>query len=129
MLEVDITLVLSLLTVAFIGYTLISSVPRVDTMERSYRKFIALTTLGISYLILWTLLLTIIAESTEGEPVTLIMGLAVAAYLLLGLALLGDIFDDWLRLFADPEFNTWVELSMILAVIILLFIVFLLSPW
>ncbi len=129
MLEVDITLVLSLLTVAFIGYTLISSVPRVDTMERSYRKFIALTTLGISYLILWTLLLTIIAESTEGEPVTLIMGLAVAAYLLLGLALLGDIFDDWLRLFADPEFNTLVELSMILAVIILLFIIFLLSPW
>lgn len=129
MLEVDIALVLSLLTVAAIAYFMLNFIPLIDDMGRSYRKFVALTTLGIGYLILLTLLLTIIAESTEGQPVTLILGLAVAAYLLLGLTLLGDVFDDWIRLFADPEFNTWVELSMILAVIILLFIVFLLSPW
>ncbi|MFW6153175.1 MAG: hypothetical protein ACOC42_02325 [Halobacteriota archaeon] len=128
MLDVDDSLVLALLTVAAVAYFLVRLVPRVDVMERSYRKFIALTTLGISYLILLTLLLTIVAESSANEPVGLILGLSIAAFLLFGLTLLGEVFDDWLRLFADPEFNTWVELSMVLAVFILLLIVFWLSP-
>lgn len=128
MLEVDVPLVLALLTVAAIAYFLASLVPRVDEMERSYRKFVSVTTLGLSYLILLTLLLTIVSESAEGEPVGLILGLATATFLLFGLTLLGDVFDDWIRLFADPEFNTWVELSMVLAVFILLLIVFWLSP-
>ncbi len=128
MIEVDSGLVLSLITVAALAYFMASQMPRVDRMERSYRKFLALTTLGISYIILWTLLLTILAESGTDSSVALALGIAVAAYVLFTLTLLWDVADDWLRLFADPEYNTWVEVSMVLAVGVLLYLVFLLSP-
>lgn len=128
MLEVDLTLVVSLLTVAALAYFLASLVPRVDAMDRGYRKFLSLTTLGISYVILLGLLLTILVESIEGDSVGLVLSLAVGAFVLFSLTFLWDVFDDWLRLFGDPEFNTLVEASMVLAVLIILLVFLWLIP-
>ena len=125
---VDASLSLALLTVAALAYFLSALVPRVDAMERSYRKFVSLTTLGIAYLVLLTVLLTIVVEAPDGEPVGAVLAIAVAGFVLFGLSLLYDVFDDWLRMFADPEYNTWVEASMVLAVLVFLVVLFLLGP-
>ena len=129
MVSADDSLVLSLLAVAALAYFLASLVPRVDAMERSYRKFVSLTTLGISYLVLLALILTIVlTETTEGAPISAALAIAVAAFVLFGLSLLYDVADDWLRLFTDPEYNTWVEASLVLAVVVFLAALFLLGP-
>ncbi|WP_254767207.1 hypothetical protein [Salinilacihabitans rarus] len=128
MVDADTSLVLSLLAVAALAYFLASLVPRVDAMERSYRKFVALTTLGISYLVLLAVLLTILGETSGGDPIGAALAIAVAAFALFGLSLLYDVFDDWVRLFADPEYNTWVEASLVFAVLVFLVAVFLLVP-
>ena len=88
---------LLLLTVVAIAYALLSSVPRVDQKPDGYRKFVALSTLGI-------------------------------AYLLFGVTLLYDVFDDWLRLFVDPDYNTLVEASLVVALLVVLGVFFVLVP-
>ncbi|WP_255169647.1 hypothetical protein [Natrononativus amylolyticus] len=128
MVDVDTSLVLALLTVATIAYFLTSLVPRVDAMRRSYRKFVSLTTLGIAYLVLLTVLLTIVVEVPQEEPVGAVLAIAVAAFVLFGLSLLYDVFDDWLRMLGDPAYNTWVEASLVLAVLVFLVVIFLLGP-
>lgn len=128
MVEADSSLVLPLLTVTVLAYVLASLVPRVDAMARGYRKFVSLTTLGISYLVLLAVLLTILVETPESEPIGAALAIAVAAFVLFGLSLLYDVFDDWLRMFADPEYNTWVEASLVLAVLVFLVAIFLLGP-
>lgn len=127
MVEVETPIVLALLTVAALAYFLVALVPRVDEMEASYQKFGALTTLGITYLTLLPLLLSIAADSAASELGT-VLSIAVAAYTLFGLTLLYDVFDDWIRLFADPEYNTLVEMSMVLAVLVLLTAFLVLAP-
>lgn len=127
MVEVETSIVLALLTVAALAYFLVALVPRVDEMEASYQKFGALTTLGITYLTLLPLLLSIAADSAASELGT-VLSIAVAAYTLFGLTLLYDVFDDWIRLFADPEYNTLVEMSMVLAVLVLLTAFLVLAP-
>ncbi|MFP8955964.1 hypothetical protein ACLI4Y_04490 [Natrialbaceae archaeon A-CW3] len=124
----DTALLLALLTVSALAYGLATLVPRVDAMERSYRKFVSLTTLGLSYLILLVAVLTILTETPESEPVGAILAIAVVAFVLFGLSLLYDVADDWLRLFGDPEYNTWVEASLALAVLVFLVAVFIVAP-
>lgn len=128
MVDVDTPLALSLLLVAALAYFLAALVPRVDEMPRSYRKFVALTTLGIAYLVLLAVVLTLLAETPGGESLGAVLAIAVAAFVLFGLSLLYDVADDWIRLFADPEYNTWVEASLVLAVVIFLAVLFLLGP-
>lgn len=128
MVDADTSLVLTLLTVAALTYFVADLVPRVDAMARSYRKFVSLTTLGIAYLVLLVLCLTIVAEMGTTDPIGSVLAIAVGAYVLFGLSLLYDVFDDWIRLFADPEYNTWVEVSMVLAVVVLLVALFLIGP-
>lgn len=127
MVEVETPIVLSLLTVAALAYFLVTLVPRVDEMEASYQKFAALTTLGITYLTLLPLLLSISLDAPISEIAT-VLSIAVAAYTLFGLTLLYDVFDDWIRLFANPEYNTLVEMSMVLGVLVLLTAFLVLSP-
>lgn len=122
MVTVDVDLVLALLTVAALAYFLADLTPRVDSMERSYRKFLALSALGIGELVVLGLLLTVLADSVDAGSIEIILALAVLAFALFTVTLLGDVADDWLRLFADPEYNTWVELSMVVALIVLLFV-------
>ncbi|MFP9191773.1 hypothetical protein [Natronosalvus vescus] len=124
----DTSLLLALLTVTALAYGLAALVPRVDAMERSYRKFVSLTTLGLSYLILLVAVLTILTETPESEPVGAILSIAVVAFALFGLSLLYDVADDWLRLFGDPEYNTWVEASLALAVLVFLLAIFIVAP-
>lgn len=119
---------LLLLTVTVLAYAMVSFVPRVDEKPDGYRKFVALTTLGIAYLVLLSLLLFIADEFSAVEPVERVLWIAVFAYLLFGLTMLYDVADDWLRLFADPEYNTFVEASLVVAVVVLLVIFFLLVP-
>lgn len=122
MIAVDFAV--TLLAVAAVAYFLADLVPRVDAMERSYRKFLALSALGIATLVLLGLLLTVLAESGDVGPVEIILALAVTTFVLFTVTLLGDVADDWLRLFADPEYNTWVEVSMVVALVVLLFVAF-----
>ncbi|WP_436934182.1 hypothetical protein [Halovenus marina] len=117
-----------LITVVLIAYFLVSLVPRTDRMVDGYRKFVALTTLGISYLVIISLLLFVVEGLAETGSVETTLSIAVFAFLLFGLTFLYDVFDDWLRLFADAEFHTWVQLSMVLAVVVLLVVFFLLAP-
>ncbi len=125
MVETDTATILALMSVAIIAYFIVTSVPRVDAMSRSYRKFTALTTLGITYIILIGLFMAILI-SIDGQMIeAIILALGVATFLLFGLSLLYDVADDWLRLFADPEFNTLVEISLVLAVVVFLVISFL----
>ncbi|WP_254861862.1 hypothetical protein [Halovivax gelatinilyticus] len=128
MIETEPSLVLSLLTIAAVAYFVADLVPRVDALDRSYRKFLALTTLGVTYLLLLPVMLTILTEVDAGEPIGQVLAIAVAAHVLFGLTLLYDVFDDWIRMFADPEYKTWVEASLVLAVVVLLAVLFLLSP-
>ena len=127
MVEAETPIVLSLLSVAALAYFLVSLVPRVDEMEASYQKFGALTTLGIGYLTLLPLLLSIAVDGPTGD-IGAVLSIAVAAFTLFGLTLVYDVFDDWIRLFADPEFNTLVEMSMVLAVLVLLTAFLVLAP-
>lgn len=122
MVTVDVELLVTYLAVAALAYFIADMVPRVDALERSYRKFLALTAVGIAELVVLGLLLTVLAASTDAGSIEIILALAVTAFVLLTVALLGDVADDWLRLFADPEYNTWVELSMVVALIVLLFV-------
>lgn len=124
MVTLDVELALAYLAVAALAYFLADLVPRVDALERSYRKFLALTGLGIAELVVLGLLLTVLAESGDAGSVELVVAVAVTAFVLFTVTLLGDVADDWLRLFADPEYNTWVELSMIVALIVVLFVAF-----
>ncbi len=124
MVTLDVELALAYLAVAALAYFLADLVPRVDALERSYRKFLALSGLGIAELVVLGLLLTVLAESGDAGSVELVIAVAVTAFVLFTVTLLGDVADDWLRLFADPEYNTWVELSMIVALIVLLFVAF-----
>lgn len=125
MLESESATLLALVAIAIIAYFLVTLVPRVDAMSRSYRKFAALTTLGISYLVLLLLFMTVLV-TIDGEFTTaVVLAIGVAGFLLFGLTLLYDVADDWLRLFADPEYNTWVEASMVLGVVLILVISFL----
>lgn len=124
MVETDAATMLALISTVLVAYLLIVLVPRVDEMTRSYRKFAALTTLGIAYLVLLTLFMAIITTIDGDMTEAVVFSMAVAAFLLFGLTLLYDVADDWLRMFADPEFNTWVELSMVLAVLLVLVISF-----
>ncbi|WP_290815036.1 hypothetical protein [Halovivax sp.] len=128
MVEADSAVLLSLLTVAALAYFIANLVPRVDAMERSYRKFLSLTTLGIAYLLLLPLLAFVLNDMGGVYGVGQVLAIAVAAHVLFGLTLLYDVFDDWLRLFADPEYNTWVEASLVVAVVLLLAAMFLLAP-
>ncbi len=128
MLEIDSSLVLALLTIAAVAYFVADLVPRVDALERSYRKFLALTTLGITYLLLVPVMLTILTGVGTDQPVGQVLAIAVAAHVLFGLTLLYDVFDDWLRIFSDPEYKTWVEVSLVIAVVVLLVVLFTLSP-
>lgn len=125
MVDADPATVLTLLSVAALGYFLVATIPRVDDMDRGYAKFAALTSLGIGYLVVLMLFLTVTAEGYFDEPVTRVMAIAVAGFLLLGVASLYWVADDWLRLFADPEFNTAVEASLLIAVIIVIIVAFL----
>lgn len=128
MVDVDSSVTLTLLVVTVLAYALAALVPRVDAMERSYRKFVSLTTLGLSYLVLLVLLLTVVVEVPASDPIGSVLAMAVAAFVLFGLSLLYDVFDDWIRLFGDPEYNTWVEASLVLAVVVFLFAIFLIGP-
>ncbi len=128
MVEIDVASVLSLLTVTVLAAGLTTLVPRVDAMTRSYRKFLALTTLGLSYLVLFPLLLSIVVEIPGEDPIGAVLAIAVGSFVLFGLSLLYDVFDDWIRLFGDAEYNTWVEASLALAVVVFLFVIFLLGP-
>ena len=128
MTEIDPAYAVSLLTIAAVAYFLADLVPRVDALHRSYRKFVSLTTLGISYLILLVAYLTVLTETGGGDAIGLVLGIAVGAYVLFGLSLLYDVFDDWLRLFGDPEYNTWVEASLVLAVLVFIAALFVISP-
>lgn len=128
MVDIDDSMVLSLLTVTILAYGLASLVPRVDAMERSYRKFVSLTTLGLTALVLVTLLFTIVVETPESDPIGAVLALAVAAFVLFSLSLLYDVFDDWIRMFGDPEYNTWIEASLVLAVVVFLLAIFMLGP-
>lgn len=128
MLTSETPFTLILLTVALLAYFVVSLVPRVDRMEDGYRKFVALTTLGIAYLVVISLLLFVVEDLAEAGSVETTLSIAVFAFLLLGLTFLYDVFDDWLRLFVDPEFHTWVQLSMALAVVVLLVVFFVLAP-
>jgi len=122
----DSPFALLLLTVAVLVYGIISLVPRVDNrIPDGYRKFVALTTLGISYLVVLAFLVFSIETVTNVEQMEQVLWLAVLAFSLFGLTLLYEVFDDWLRLFADPEYNTWVEASLVVAAVVLL-VVFLL---
>lgn len=125
MVETDSATILALASTALIAYVLIALVPNVDEMTRSYRKFVALTSLGMAYLVLGGLFMSILIELSGEMVVGVVLALAVAGVLLLGLTLLYDVADDWLRLFADPEYNTWVEASLALAVVIVIAISFL----
>lgn len=125
MLDSDAATILALLATVVVAFCLVALVPRVDGMTRSYRKFAALTTLGITYLVLLGLFMSILV-GLEGEPAEVaVLAIGAAGFLLFGLTLLYDVADDWLRLFADPEFNTWVEGSLVLAVLVILVISFL----
>ena len=123
----DAPLVLTLLTVAALQYFMVSLVPRVDEQDASYRKFGALTALGIGYLVSLVLLLAIVSDGT-GDPAATVLAVAVSAFALFGLTLLGQVYDDWVRLFFDPEFNTWVEAAMVLAVLVVLVVIGLVPP-
>lgn len=125
MVDTDPATLLALATTAIIAYFLVSLVPRVDAMTRSYRKFAALTTLGLAYLVLLTLYMAIITN-LDGDMVEgVVLAMGVAAFLLFGLTLLYDVADDWIRLFADQEFNTLVEASLVLAILVILVVSFL----
>lgn len=117
----------ALLAVAGLLYLLVTLVPRLDEQEASYRKFVGLTALGIGYLVGILLLLATLSQGTADAGET-VLGIVVASVAILGLALLGDVFDDWVRLFADPEFNTLVEASLVVAVLVVLAVVGLLPP-
>ena len=119
---------LLLLTVVAVAYALLSAVPRVDRKPDGYRKFVALSTLGIAYLVLIAMLAFVGDNLPDVEPVEQVLWLAVFAYLLFGVALLYDVFDDWLRLFVDPDYNTLVEASLVVAVLVVLAVFFVLVP-
>lgn len=119
--------VLALLATAALLFFLVALVPRVDEMADSYRKFVALTGLGIGYLVGLVLLGAVVALGESGPLVT-ILSAGVGALAVLGIALLGDVYDDWARLFADPEFHTWTEAALVLAVLIVLVLVGLVPP-
>lgn len=124
MVDTDASMILALASTALLAYFLISLVPRVDKMNHSYRKFSALTALGISYLVLGGLFMAILMELEGTMVVGVILALGVAGFLLFGVTLLYDVADDWLRLFADPEYNTWVEISMVIGLVVILAISF-----
>lgn len=128
LVETDQSLILSLLTIAAIAYFVADLVPRVDALERSHRKFFALTALGITYLLLLPVMMTILTEGTGSDPVGGVLAIAVAAHVLFGLTLLYDVFDDWLRIFADPEYRTWVQASIVVAIVVFLAALFIISP-
>jgi hypothetical protein len=117
-----------LLTVVVLAYVVISAVPRVDEKSDGYQKFYALSTLGVAYLVLLTMLLFLGDQLADVEPVEQVLWLAALSYLLFGLTMLYDVFDDWLRLFADPEYNTLVEAAMIAALVVVLVVYLLLVP-
>lgn len=119
---------LLLLTVVALAYVMLSAVPRIDQKPDGYRKFFALSTLGIAYLVLLALLAFLGDVLSGVEPVEQVLWLAVLVYLLFGLTLLYDVFDDWLRLFVDPEYNTLVEVSLVVALVVVLGVFFLLVP-
>lgn len=127
-MSVETPFVLQLLTLLALGYGILSYVPRVDEQPDGLRKFFALTTMGISYLVLLVILLALGDGLSDQEPVEALMWLALAGYFLFGLTLLYDVFDDWLRLFGDPDYNTLVEASLVLALIVLLVAFLLLVP-
>lgn len=124
MMETDAATILALVSTALIGYFLIALVPRVDDMIASYRKFAALTALGISYLVVGGLFMSILINLESDMTVGVVLALGVAGFLLFGVTLLYDVADDWLRLFADPEYNTWVEASLVLGLVVILAISF-----
>lgn len=124
----DQSLVLSLLTIAAVAYFVADLVPRVDALKRSHRKFFALTALGITYLLLLPAMMTILTSEAASDPVGGVIAIAVAAHVLFGLTLLYDVFDDWLRIFGDPEYRTWVQASIVAAVILFLAALFIISP-
>lgn len=128
MAEADQSLVLSLLTIAAIAYFVADLVPRVDALERSHRKFLALTTLGLTYLLLLPVMMTILTEGAGADPVGGVLAIAVATHVLFGLTLLYDVFDDWVRIVGDPEFQTWVQASIVAALVLFLAALFILSP-
>jgi hypothetical protein len=117
-----------LLTVVVLAYVVISAVPRVDEKSDGYQKFYALSTLGVAYLVLLTMLLFLGDQLADVEPVEQVLWLAALSYLLFGLTMLYDVFDDWLRLFADPEYNTLVEAAMVAALVVVLVVYLLLVP-
>lgn len=119
--------VLALLANAAVLFFLVALVPRVDDMEDSYRKFVALSGLGIGYLVGLLLLGAVISEGTTG-PVATIMAVGVGSLAVLGLALLGDVLDDWGRLWAEPQFHTLTQAALVLAVLIALALVGLVPP-
>lgn len=125
MVETDTDTLLALIAVIITAYGLVNLVPRVDAMSQSYRKFVALTTLGITYLVLLGMYMSILINLDGEMVIGVVFAIGVGGFLLFGLSLLYDVADDWLRLFADPEFNTWVEVSMVLAIILILVISFL----
>lgn len=120
---VEIATVLSILTIVLLAYVHVALVPRVNEMVGGYRQFLALSALGIGYLVIMTATLTVLSSLHGVGSIESVLALATAAYLILGATILADVADDWLRLFADPDYNTWVELSMVVAVIVLLVIV------
>lgn len=128
MVEADQSFVLSLLTIAAIAYFVADLVPRVDALERSHRKFLALTTLGLTYLLLLPVTMTILTDGAGADPVGGVLAIAVATHVLFGLTLLYDVFDDWVRIVADPEFQTWVQASIVAALVLFLAALFMLSP-
>ncbi|PSP27724.1 hypothetical protein BRC65_04220 [Halobacteriales archaeon QH_2_65_14] len=117
-----------LLTVVVLAYVVISAVPRVDEKSDGYQKFYALSTLGVAYLVLLMMLLFLGDQLADVEPVEQVLWLAALSYLLFGLTMLYDVFDDWLRLFADPEYNTLVEAAMVAALVVALVVYLLLVP-
>lgn len=119
--------VLALLSNAALLFFLVVLVPRVDDMADSYRKFVALSSLGIGYLVGLVLLGAVLAEGT-GSPVEIILAVGVGSLAVMGIALLGDVLDDWARLWAEPRFHTLTQAALVLAVLIVLALVGIVPP-
>jgi len=125
-LETDGT-VLALLATAALLFFVVALIPRVDEMRDSYRKFAALSGLGIAYLVGLVLLGAVLAEGSSGAVET-ILAVGVGSFAVLGLALLGDVLDDWARLWAEPEFHTLTQAALVVAVVVVLALVGLVPP-
>ena len=121
----DSSLVLVLLAVIALAYGFTALVPRVDALDRSYRKFTALTAIGVGMVVVLAFLPVLAGDLVQTTAET-VLALATFAFVVLAATFLVDVADDWLRLFGDPDYNTLVEASIVVAVLAVL-VVFLLA--